>query len=108
MAYPSVKMKGETMSDQQPIASLQNFRSRELTLPLYPVVWTASRRTPPPSTSAAAACSAFEHTWQARAWQERNGITCVASKNIALLALQSRQFILILFSIDGKHHEKVR
>src|SRR5438874_3972498 len=36
MAYPSVKMKGETMSDQQPIASLQNLRSKGVDPPSIP------------------------------------------------------------------------
>ena len=32
MAYPSVKMKGETMSDQQPITSLHNIWSKNFVL----------------------------------------------------------------------------
>jgi hypothetical protein len=42
MAYSSVKMKGETMSDQQPITSLYNLWSKDSIL-----VAPQSRRTMP-------------------------------------------------------------
>ena|SRR6266487_1137062 len=106
MAYLSVKMKDEPMNDQQPIASLQNLRSRESTFQQYPETWTTIRRIPLSFATADAHRSNFGHAWRARSWQERASIPCVSSQHISLRVRQFRKIMLMLFPIDSVHHEK--